>query len=194
MGSETGSLQLLAPLLLTEGKGADLVIRGNVVISTLSARSTSTLLLDQICINSPSIRQVSGLAELSYATGFDSPSTQSNGIVGVSTPGVPGPTSKLSPRAPAQMGRRETEREGGESRRETGVKGETHDLRVCPAPRSGVLAVGGYKRPRGREREAYASAVPSFPAWPTLCKRALDLPFIGVRRGSRCTMGGVAVC
>jgi hypothetical protein len=27
-------------------------------------------------------------------------------------PGVPGPTSKLSPRAPAQMGQRETEREG----------------------------------------------------------------------------------
>jgi hypothetical protein len=27
--------------------------------------------------------------------------------------GVPGPTSKLSPRAPTQMGRRETEREGG---------------------------------------------------------------------------------
>jgi hypothetical protein len=27
--------------------------------------------------------------------------------------GVPGPTSKLSPRAPAQMGRREMEREGG---------------------------------------------------------------------------------
>jgi hypothetical protein len=33
--------------------------------------------------------------------------------VGVSNPGVPGPTSKLSLRAPAQMGRRETEREGG---------------------------------------------------------------------------------
>jgi hypothetical protein len=29
------------------------------------------------------------------------------------TRGIPGPTSKLSPRAPAQMGRRETEREGG---------------------------------------------------------------------------------
>jgi hypothetical protein len=28
------------------------------------------------------------------------------------TRGVPGPTSKLSLRAPAQMGRRETEREG----------------------------------------------------------------------------------
>jgi hypothetical protein len=83
---------------------------------------------------------------------------------------------------------------GGRSRRETGVKVQTRGLRVCPAPRSGALAVGGYKRPRGREREAYASAVPSFPTRPTLCKRALDLPFIGVRKGSRCTMGGVAVC
>jgi hypothetical protein len=35
------------------------------------------------------------------------------GSVGVSNPGVPGPTSKLSPRTSAQMGRRETEREGG---------------------------------------------------------------------------------
>jgi hypothetical protein len=44
MGRETDSLQLLAPLLLTGGKGADLVIRGNVVLNTLSARSTSMLL------------------------------------------------------------------------------------------------------------------------------------------------------
>jgi hypothetical protein len=35
-------------------------------------------------------------------------------IVGVSRPGVPGPMSEMSPRAPAQMGRREAEREGGE--------------------------------------------------------------------------------
>jgi hypothetical protein len=36
--------------------------------------------------------------------------------VGVSRPeGVPGPTSKLSSRAPAQMGRRGTEREGGKA-------------------------------------------------------------------------------
>jgi hypothetical protein len=34
MGRETGSLQLLAPLLLTGGKGADLVIRGNVVLNS----------------------------------------------------------------------------------------------------------------------------------------------------------------
>jgi hypothetical protein len=49
------------------------MIRGNVVLNKLLARSTSTLLQDQICINSPSNRQVSGLAELSYATDFDFP-------------------------------------------------------------------------------------------------------------------------
>jgi hypothetical protein len=58
LGMETGFPHLLAPNLLTGGKGADLVIRGNVVLNTLSARSTSTLLRDQICINSPSSRQV----------------------------------------------------------------------------------------------------------------------------------------
>jgi hypothetical protein len=34
MGRETGLPQLLAPLLLTGGKGADLVIYGNVVLNT----------------------------------------------------------------------------------------------------------------------------------------------------------------
>jgi hypothetical protein len=105
------------------------------------------------------------------------------------TRGVPGPTSKLSSRAPAQMGRRETEREGGKKPEGDRRKRGNPRPSCFPAPRSGALAVGGYKRPHGREREAYASAVPSFPARPTLCKRALDLPFIGVRRGSRCTMG-----
>jgi hypothetical protein len=48
---------------------------------------------------------------------------------------------------------------------------------------------------RGKEREA-SHERPSrpVPARPTLSKRALVLPFIGVRRGSRCTMGGVAKC
>jgi hypothetical protein len=72
-------------------------------------------------------------------------------------------------------------------------KGETRGLRVCPAPRSGALAVGGYKRPRGGEREAYARR-PVLPARPTFRTSALALPFIGVRRGPRCTMGDVAVC
>jgi hypothetical protein len=38
LGRDTGSLQLLAPLLLTGGKGADLVIRGNVVLNTEPAK------------------------------------------------------------------------------------------------------------------------------------------------------------
>ena len=46
LGRDTGLPHLLAPNLLTGGKGADLVIRGNVVLNTLSARSTSTLLRD----------------------------------------------------------------------------------------------------------------------------------------------------
>jgi hypothetical protein len=59
MGRDTGYLHLLTPNLLTGGKRADLAIRGNVVLNTLSARSTSTLLRDQIYINSSSSRQVS---------------------------------------------------------------------------------------------------------------------------------------
>jgi hypothetical protein len=62
------------------------------------------------------------------------------------------------------MGRREAEREGGSSsRRETGVGGGTRDLRVSPTPWSGALAVGGYKRPRGRERAALRERRPVLP-------------------------------
>jgi hypothetical protein len=89
------------------------------------------------------------------------------------------------------MGRRETEHEGGKQgdRR----KGETCGLRVRPAPRSGALAVGGYKRPRGRGREA-CTRRPVLPRDQPPRTRALGLPFIGVRRGPRCIMGDVAVC
>jgi hypothetical protein len=104
-------------------------------------------------------------------------------VVGVSTPGVPGPTSKLSLRVPVQMGRRETEHKG-----ET-IRGITASC--CPAPRADALAVGGYKRSRGREK-ACVSARP--PARPPSRMRALDLPFIDVRRGSRYTTGSVAMC
>jgi hypothetical protein len=81
---------------------------------------------------------------------------------------------------------------GGERWRETSVREvEIPRLRVRPAPRSGALAVGDYKRPRGRgsERPHASACLVLVPARPTLCKRALVLPFIGVRRGSRCTMG-----
>jgi hypothetical protein len=42
---------------------------------------------------------------------------------------VLGPTSKLSPRVPAQMGRRETEHKGGRN-----SKGESRGLRVVLRP------------------------------------------------------------
>jgi hypothetical protein len=89
------------------------------------------------------------------------------------------------------MGRRETEHEGGTQgdRR----KGGTRGLRVCPAPRSGALAVGGYKRPRGRGREA-CTRRPVLPRGQPSRTSALGLPFIGVRRGPRCTIGDIAVC
>jgi hypothetical protein len=40
MRRKTGSLQFLVPLLLTGGKGADLVIRGNVVLNSDSTLPT----------------------------------------------------------------------------------------------------------------------------------------------------------
>jgi hypothetical protein len=96
--------------------------------------------------------------------------------------GVPGPTSKLSLRVPAQMGRREMEHKWGKENRDS----------CYPAPRADALAVGGYKRSRGREREHVRQ--PVLPCGHLFRTRALDLPFIDVRRGSRCTMGGVAIC
>jgi hypothetical protein len=49
----------------------------------------------------------------------------------------------------------------------------------------------GYKRhERERESEPVRLLVP--PRDPP-CRKALDLPFIDARRGSRCTMGGVAM-
>jgi hypothetical protein len=47
---------------------------------------------------------------------------------------------------------------------------------------------------RERERAASSACLVLVPARPTFSKRTLVLPFIGVRRGSRCTMGGVAEC
>jgi hypothetical protein len=66
----------------------------------------------------------------------------------------------------------------------------------CLAPRADALAVGGYKRSRGRERERERESEglvsrPILPCGHLLRTRAVDLPFIDVRRGPRCTMGGV---
>ena len=62
----------------------------------------------------------------------------------------------------------------------------------CPAPRSGALAVGVTSVRVGERESLMRRPVP--PRGQPSRTRALDLPFIGVRRGSRCTMGGVAVC
>jgi hypothetical protein len=90
------------------------------------------------------------------------------------------------------MGRREMGHKGGRTAR--GNCG----LRVVLRPgRLDALAVGGYKRSRGSGRERESEGLtrrPVLPRGQPLRTRALDLPFIGVRRGSRCTMGGVAVC
>jgi hypothetical protein len=78
------------------------------------------------------------------------------------TGGSLGRRVKMSPRALAQMGRRETEREGGKKAARARERWKSRGLRVCPAPGSGALAVGGYKRPRGRGASGLTRApVPS---------------------------------
>jgi hypothetical protein len=54
----------------------------------------------------------------------------------------------------------------------------------------GVLVVGVTSVARERESEPVRLLVPRV----TFRRKALDLPFIDARRGSRCTMGGVAMC
>ena len=81
----------------------------------------------------------------------------------------------MSLRAPAQMGWREMERKGKNA------------ARIAPR-HGGVLAVGVTSV---CERERVSLFVSSF-SRATLCMKALDLPFIDARRGSRCTVGGVA--
>jgi hypothetical protein len=91
---------------------------------------------------------------------------------------------------PRWVGARQSAKGGRQPEGDGRERWKSCGLRVCPAPRSGALAVGGYKRPRGRERAASRERLSRpFPARPILRKRALVLPFIGARRGSRCTMG-----
>jgi hypothetical protein len=67
--------------------------------------------------------------------------------VGVSTPGVPGPTSKLSLRVPAQMGRREMEH-----------KGERESRLVLSCAQGGCACSRGLQA-FAREREAVRQPV-----------------------------------
>jgi hypothetical protein len=90
--------------------------------------------------------------------------------------GVPGPTSKLSPRVPAQMGRREAEHEGGK-RQEKGKPAAF----VLPCAQVGCACSRGVTSVREGERETVRQ--PVLPRGQPSRTRALDLPFIGIRRG-----------
>jgi hypothetical protein len=98
--------------------------------------------------------------------------------VGVSDPGDPQPSRpvNLSLRAPVQMCWRKMEHKG---------KCDLYYL----AP--GVLVVGVTSVARARERESEHVRLLVPRATPR--RKALDLPFIDARRGSRCTVGGVAM-
>jgi hypothetical protein len=84
------------------------------------------------------------------------------------------------------------------ARRDTKGENSKGKLRpsCCPTPRADGCACSkglqAFAWERERGREPYASA--RSPARPTFHTRALDLPFIDVRRGPRCTMRGVAMC
>jgi hypothetical protein len=103
-------------------------------------------------------------------------------VVGVSTPGVPGPTSKLSLRVPAQMGQRKMEH-----------KGEKLRL-VLSCAQGGCACSRGLQAFARREREREPVRQLVLSRGHLFRTRALDLPFLDVRRGSRCTMGSVAMC
>jgi hypothetical protein len=84
---------------------------------------------------------------------------------------------KLSLRVPAQMGRREMEHKGGGG-----------EPRLVLSYAQGRCACSRGLQAFARERERDCSSARP-PARPPSRMRALDLPFIDVRRGSRCTMG-----
>jgi hypothetical protein len=112
--------------------------------------------------------------------------------------GVPGPTSEYRRVPQPRWVEREGKREGGRARRPEASVREVGIPRHSCSSRAqvGCACSWGYKRPRGRgsERLQASACLVLVPARPTLSKRAMVLPFIGVRRGSRCTMGGVAEC
>jgi hypothetical protein len=115
-----------------------------------------------------------------------------NIFVVVSIPGVPGPTSKLSSRVPAQMGRRETEHEGGKKQ----AKGKPAAF-VLPCAQVGCACSRGlqafaWERERERGREPYAPS--HSPARTTLSYESPGPSFYRRKERVQVYNGGVAVC
>jgi hypothetical protein len=97
--------------------------------------------------------------------------------------GVPGPTSKFVTARPSPDGLAQNGTQGENAARVILRQGE------CAHSK-------GYKRSRERERERESEPVRQLvlPRDPPFSRmKALDLPFIDGRRGSRCIMGGVAM-
>jgi hypothetical protein len=108
-------------------------------------------------------------------------------IVGVSTPGVPGPTSKLSPRVPAQMGWRETEHKGGwETAKGKPAPFVLSCAQVGCACSRGVTSVRVGER--GREREPCALA--RSPARPTFSYKSPGPSFYRRKERAQVYNGG----
>jgi hypothetical protein len=64
---------------------------------------------------------------------------------------------------PRWVGARRSAKGGRQPEGDGRERWKSRGLRVCPAPRSGALAVGGYKRPRGRDRAASRERRPVLP-------------------------------
>jgi hypothetical protein len=106
-------------------------------------------------------------------------------FVGVSTPGGPWTDEYIVAACPSPDG----SARGGARRGKKQAKGKPAAF-VLPYAQVGCACS------RGLQASAWESLMrcPVSPRAQPSRTRALDLPFIGVRRGSRCTMGGVAVC
>ena len=80
----------------------------------------------------------------------------------------------------------------GGNQREIGVKGKPAAF-VLSCAQVGCACSRGLQASAWERARDFARR-PVLPRGQPSRKRALDLHFIGVRRGPRCTMGGVAVC
>jgi hypothetical protein len=91
---------------------------------------------------------------------------------------------------PRWVGARQSTKGGKRKGRQ--AKGETRGLRVALRPGRCACSRGLQASAWKRARDLSRRPVP--PHGQPSRMRALDLPFIGVRRGPRCTIGDVAVC
>jgi hypothetical protein len=113
--------------------------------------------------------------------------------------GVPKPTSECAACPSPDGSSAWASAKGGEARwPETGVR-EVEVPRPSCSSRAQVgcacsRGVTSVHAGEGSERPQESACPVLGPARPTFSKKALVLPFIVVRRGSRCTMGGVAEC